>query len=163
MGAHKIINPSTDVVVIRACEAQLDQIVEFETSIFKNNEPFSRRRLRYLLTSSNSAFFVILHKRVPVGYGIALRSFLRGGTVKGRIYSIGLLSKWKRKGLGRVLLSYLEKWLKEQGASYITLETRVGRGGAIKFFEAMGYSISEPLPNYYMLGDGVRMKKITFE
>jgi|GEM_PF-899129 len=146
--------------IIRASKEHLQQIWELDNLIFKKADRFSKPRLRYLLSSPNTAFFICLQENISIGYGIALRNKLRNGKVKGRIYSLGVLSKWQNKGAGKLLLKYLEDWLLDAKSSFITLETRKGQSGAKCFFEKMGYKFLEILPNYYESVDGIRMKKI---
>ena len=144
----------------RATIADLDELDSLEKKIFTGiDELFSRPRLRYLLSSPNSAVFVCFHEGAAIGYGIALKNRLTNRQLKGRIYSLGLLSGWQRKGAGKVLLGELEKWLIDAGVAFITLETRADSLGAKDFFERMGYQVSDILPKYYPESDGIRMIK----
>lgn len=145
--------------IVLASKSDLQRLWELDNLIFRKADCFSKPRLRYLLLSPNTAFFICLRDEVYVGYGIALRNKLRNGKVKGRIYSLGIIPKWQNNGAGALLLKYLENWLVAAGSSFITLETRKGQTGAKGFFEKMGYSFSETLPNYYGFTDGLRMKK----
>jgi ribosomal protein S18 acetylase RimI-like enzyme len=147
-----LIRPSSKI--------DIDQIYELEKRIFAKNECSSRSQLRYFLSSPTAALFMLYDNKSVVGYGIALRNRLRNGQYKGRIYSIGVLPKYKSKGAGSFLLDVMEEYLIKSGVSFIVLETLDKRDGAKLFFLKHGYSEVKLLPNYYSYGDGVRMKKV---
>ncbi len=121
---------------------------------------FSRSQLRYLLSSPTAITFLCYDDGVPVGYGIALRSKLRNGLYKGRIYYLGVIPEYRYKGAGSMLLGAMEEYLIKTGVSFIVLETAKGNNGAETFFSKHGYMEAAFLPQYYPAGDGVRLKKI---
>lgn len=137
----------------------LELIWDLEQRIFPRSERFSKRRLRYLLGCRNAEFVLCLQSSRCAGYGIALFNRLRNREKKGRIYSIGLLAEYRNHGGGAVLLRALEDCLWRGGASFITLETKKSRKGAVRFFRRHGYTELGTLPHYYGSRHGVRMKK----
>ncbi len=145
--------------IIKVLLTDLDMICFLEESIFSAEDRFSRRQLRYLLLSPRVIFLLCKCDQNPVGYGIALFNRLRNGRRKGRIYSIGILDRFRHQGAGSLLLPALEGWLVEKGVSFITLETKKGSGGAGAFFHKHGYVITQILPRYYGASHGIRMKK----
>ncbi len=66
------------------------------------------------------------HGDLAIGYGIALKSRLRNGTVRGRVYSLAVAPAWQRHGVGKLLMDHLEHWLAVSRAGFITLR-RMGR------------------------------------
>jgi ribosomal protein S18 acetylase RimI-like enzyme len=151
--------PASQLTVIRTSKGHLDQIFDLQRRIFRVNECFSRSQLRYLKSSPNASFFLLRDNNSSVGFGIALRSKLRNGRYKGRIYSIGVLPAYRSVGAGRLLLNAMEMYLIKSKVSFIVLETLKGKGGAETFFAKRGYIESKFLPNYYPYGDAVRMRK----
>ncbi|NCO60402.1 GNAT family N-acetyltransferase [bacterium] len=145
--------------IIEMSYSELDDICHLEESIFSLEDRFSRRRFRYLLASPNAKIFSCINNSGRIGYGIAIIRRLRDYKKQGRIYSIGILTKFRNKGVGSLLLKALEYWLETQGVSYITLETKRGAKGATAFFGKYGYVSTKLLPNYYGSSSGVRMKK----
>jgi len=145
--------------VIRGNRQHLPDIVELEQQIFAKQDRFPRSRLRYLLDSPNTAFFVAYDYGTPIGYGIALKNRLRNGKTKGRIYSLGVVRGLRGKGVGTLLLKNMETWLSGARVSFITLETKANKSGAKDFFAAKGYHVTQFLPNYYGSAAGFRMKK----
>ena len=143
--------------IVKASIDHLSLILHLEAQLFKGTDRFSRRRFKYLIESKNALTLLFFQDRESIGYGIALKNRLRNGKVKGRIYSLGILKKGRRKGLGSKLLRALERWLIEEGAEFITLETRLGRNPA--FYENRGYKGTDRLPRYYGRAPGLRMRK----
>ena len=141
--------------------SDLDALCSLEDSIFPPPDRFSRRQLRYLLTSSNAILRFCCAGGSRIGYGISLRSQLRNGVSKGRIYSIGILQGYRAQGAGATLLNAMEADLVRSSVQFITLETKRGRIGAGEFFRRQGYRDVEELPGYYPCGPGVRMRKDT--
>ena len=137
----------------------LDMICSLEERIFNVEDRFSRRQLRYLLVSPNVTFLFCRWNEDSIGYGIALISRLRNGQRKGRIYSIGILRRFRRHGAGSLLLFALEDWLREKSVAFITLETKNGSRGAADFFYKHGYATQKPLTHYYGSTPGIRMRK----
>jgi ribosomal protein S18 acetylase RimI-like enzyme len=142
---------------VKASIDHLSLLLHLEVQLFEGTDRFSRRRFKYLVESKNALTLLCFQDRESMGYGIALKNKLRNGKIKGRIYSLGVVKKGRRKGLGSKLLRALERWLIEEGADFITLETRLGRNPA--FYENRGYKGTYRLPRYYGRAPGLRMRK----
>ena len=56
---------------------------------------------------------------------------------------------YRRAGLGRQLVQWLEKCAVVGGIFHVALEVRAGNKGAQTFYESMGYRILAQLPGYY--------------
>ena len=147
------------LTVIRTSKKKSGQIYDLERRIFTVNECFSRSQLLYLVSSPNASLFLLRDNSSSVGFGVALRNKLRNGKYKGRIYSIGVLPRYRHTGAGKFLLEAMEKYLIKSKVSFIVLETLKGKGGAEHFFAKHGYLKSKFLDDYYPYGDAVRMKK----
>jgi|GEM_PF-5312979 len=63
-----------------------ETIWSLEKNIFEESDRFSKRQLRYLLTSPNTAFRLCHVERTCIGYGIALINRLRNVALKCQIY-----------------------------------------------------------------------------
>ncbi len=57
--------------------------------------------------------------------------------------------EYRRAGVGRQLLQWLEKCAAVAGNVAIALEVRATNSGAQRFYESMGYQILVRLPGYY--------------
>lgn len=149
-----------DKVAIRRADVEdLDFIKRLEDRAFSPDDRFSKRRFRYLLSSPNCYAALCFHGDLAIGYGIALKSRLRNGAVKGRVYSLAVASTWQRHGVGKLLMDHLERWLAVSRAGFITLEAHGKNRRAIQFYRKRGYDVLETLPGYYASGDGLRLRR----
>jgi len=55
------------------------------------------------------------------------------------IFALVVDESFREKGIGRTLVSVIERWAKESGASGIRLTSRTSRENAHKFYKACGY------------------------
>ena len=147
------------LTVIRTSKKNSGQVYDLERRIFKVNECFSQSQLRHLFSSPNASFFLLRNNNSAVGFGITLRSKLRNGQYRGRIYSIGVLPACRSIGGGRLLLDAMEKYLIKSNVSFIVLETLKGKGGAETFFAKPRLRGIEFSSQLLSLRDAARMKK----
>ena len=88
--------------------------------------------------------------RIPIGVGRAHFN----SEAEAQIRYMAVEEEWQGKGIGKMILSYLEEKIKEKGATYIVLNAR---DIAIKFYEKQGYEIVkkahvlfDAIPHYRM-------------
>lgn len=67
----------------------------------------------------------------------------------GYLSLLAIRGHYRRKGIARQLLSWLEDSSRVAGLSYISLEVREGNAGAIKFYEQAGYETQVVKHGYY--------------
>jgi len=65
------------------------------------------------------------------------------------ITNIAIHPRWRRRGLGEALLSYVMRRAKEWGACKMTLEVRVSNTVAQRLYKKMGFEPSGIRPRYY--------------
>lgn len=89
--------------------------------------------------------------RIPIGIGRAHFN----SDEEAQIRYMAVEEKWQEKGVGKMILSYLEEKVKEKGAKNIVLNAR---DIAIKFYERNGYRIVKEahtlfdvIPHYRMM------------
>jgi GNAT superfamily N-acetyltransferase len=100
-----------------------------------------RRRLQRLLASAGDAVFVA---EAPEG-GLAgwihgvLSQFLEA---EYRVEIAGLVvdERFQRRGIGRDLVSHVERWAVEHGVEQASVRCRTTRAEAHRFYESLGYS-----------------------
>ena len=143
---------------IKAGLKNLNEVVSLEKQIFPA-DGFSKKAYRYLI--KKGWVFIICYKGKIAGHGCIVINKFRNGKSKGRIYSVGILEKYRGRGLASTLIKHMEKACGD--VEYITLETHKSHKNVIRLYEKMGYEITEQLPDYYEYGDssgdGVRMRK----
>jgi ribosomal-protein-alanine N-acetyltransferase len=69
------------------------------------------------------------------------------------IHTITVDKAFRRRGIGKSLLSHIESWAISRGAKQLMLEMRVGNTEAQPLYEKFGYSVISLRKNYY--GKGV--------
>ena len=78
------------------------------------------------------------------------------GTQQGQVRCVAVATDQQGKGIGKLIMSYLEMVAKEKGWREIVLEAREN---AVPFYESLGYSMIEK--SYLLFGEiqHFRMKK----
>ena len=80
---------------------------------------------------------------------IAGFAIMRYGDDDAHLDLLAVAPPYRRAGIGRQLLQWLEKCAVVAGTFSITLEVRAGNQGAQLFYERMGYRTLAHLPGYY--------------
>lgn len=84
-----------------------------------------------------------------VGGNIAGFSIMRYGEHDAHLDLLAVVPRYRRAGVGRRLLTWLEKCAVEGGMFNVALEVRVGNEEAQLFYKRMGYRPLAHLPGYY--------------
>jgi ribosomal-protein-alanine N-acetyltransferase len=80
---------------------------------------------------------------------IAGFAIMRYGDDAAHLDLLAVAAPYRRAGLGRQLLHWLEQCAVTAGIFTIRLEVRAGNKGAQLFYELMGYRTLEHIPGYY--------------
>lgn len=73
---------------------------------------------------------------------------------------LGVQPEWRRRGLGRLILLWLEECALTAGLERVDVETRADNPGAVDFYLAQGYEVCGRVPGYYRgVVDAVRLEK----
>ena len=91
--------------------------------------------------------------RIPIGVGRAHFN----SDEEAQIRYMAVEEEWQGKGIGKMILSYLEEKIKEKGAKNIILNAR---DIAIKFYEKNGYHIVKEAHTLFDVIPHYRMRKI---
>jgi ribosomal-protein-alanine N-acetyltransferase len=76
-------------------------------------------------------------------------AIMRYGDEAAHLDLLAVSRSYRRTGVGRQLLEWLEKCAVVAGIFDIDLEVRAGNAGARRFYERMGYRLLDQLPGYY--------------
>lgn len=144
-----------------ASSHDFERIVELEKLCFPKELAYTRRQLYYLLMKANSSILVETTESLIRGFIIIL--YRRGTTVAG-IETINVDPIYRKKGIGRRLLSATEKLLRKKGIQKIRLEVSTTNHSAIKLYENAGFKKIALLKKYYYYEhkgsrDAIRMVK----
>jgi len=80
---------------------------------------------------------------------IAGFAIMRYGDDDAHLDLLAVAPRYRRAGVGRQLLAWLEKCAVVAGIFSIGLEVRAGNDGAQLFYQRMGYRTTDQLPGYY--------------
>lgn len=83
------------------------------------------------------------------GEEIAGFAIMHVGMEEARLNLLAVSPGYRRKGIGRRLVQWLEESALVAGISVIYLEVRAGARGAQKFYERLGYSQVQRIRDYY--------------
>jgi ribosomal-protein-alanine N-acetyltransferase len=123
-------------------EEDLDEIMEIEELSFAT--PWSRYAFLHEIDFPNSVFNVIRIDGKLVGYG-----GLWHIVDEAHISNIAIHPNYRRKGLGRRLLTHLLKQAVERGATKATLEVRPSNMAAQRLYGSFGFEVIAVRKNYY--------------
>ena len=100
----------------------------------------TKEKLLKLINSESDKIFVAVIGDEVIGYVHANDYDLIYAPHMKNIMGIAVAEKYKRNGIGKALLSEVEKWAKETGAKGVRLVSGATRTGAHKFYHRCGYS-----------------------
>jgi len=104
------------------------------------------------LESKSIHAMVCNENRIPIGVG---RAHFKSSE-EAQIRYMAVEEEWQGKGIGKMVLSYLEEKIKEKGAKNIILNAR---DIAIKFYERNGYRIVKEAHTLFDAIPHYRMRK----
>ena len=84
-----------------------------------------------------------------IGAEIAGFAIMRYGDDDAHLDLLAVAPPFRRAGVGRQMLQWLEKCAVVAGIFNVSLEVRAGNEGAQVFYERLGYRILISLPGYY--------------
>lgn len=123
-------------------EQHVAQIAALETVCF--SDPWCESSVRSELTNPLSFWLVALDNDVVVGY-IGSQSVLGEADVM----NVAVAPDYRRQGIATLLLTSLQKELRDKEVHSLTLEVRVSNEAALALYEALGYVPVGRRPNYY--------------
>jgi len=136
----------------------LDALYRIERECF-TLEAFTKEHIAYLLDSPNAVSLVAKANHEIVGFIVGVIENYGKVTV-GHVYTIDVVPKHRRVGVGLRLLDELEHIFFERSVKTSYLEVRIDNKAARELYRKKGYTELEPLENFYAKGrHGLRMKK----
>ena len=146
----------TDPLVRLATAANAGEIAAMSRSYIEQGLGWSWRQSRVLQairdTATNVA--VMTHGEAILGFGIMK---YRDETAHLTLFAIR--PEHRNKGLGTMLVSWLEKPARIAGVERVKVEARADNRQAITFYERLGFRQMATVPGYY----GGRVDAIQFE
>ncbi len=135
----------------------LDDLYNIETQSFKE-EAFSKQQIAYLLEDYNSVSLVARIDGDVAGFVIGRIDVERNKTA-GHILTLDVALAYRRKGVGRRLLSEIETFFRVSGIRECRLEVSEKNAAALKLYLKLGYQKIAKLENYYPNAHGLYLRK----
>jgi ribosomal-protein-alanine acetyltransferase len=145
------------ITIQRATINDLETLYRIERECF-TMEAFSKQHLSYLLENSNAVSLVAQINNAIAGFIIGL-IHRHDEEITGRVYTLDVAVKYRRKGVGLKLLDEIERIFVERGAKICYLEARKDNVAALELYRKHGYAEVKELKNYYKGAHGVLLKK----
>jgi len=149
------------VTVERATTSNLKQLLNIERECF-TVEAYTERHIFDLLRDPKAVALLARIDCDVVGFIIGLVEDSKNERL-GHVVTIDVAFKYRRKGIGLILLNEIETILSQEGAKAIYLEVRADNKSAKQLYLKQGYREMEPLKDYYSAGaHGLKLiKKLT--
>lgn len=145
------------ITIQRATINDLETLYQIEKECF-TTEAFNKQHIAYLLENPNAVSLTAKINNAIVGFVIGLIHH-RNEEIIGRIYTLDVAIKYRRKGIGLKLLDEIERIFVEKGAKICYLEVRKDNIAALELYRKHGYIKVKELEHYYNGTHGVRLKK----
>jgi len=146
------------VTVKLATTSDLEKLHKIERECF-TIEALTKEQMSHLLESSYTISLVARINGAVAGFIIGSIENL-DKTKAGHVYTLDVVVKHRRRGIGLRLLQELERIFTERGVKICYLEVRLDNVAARELYRKQGYTEVAPLANYYYKGvHGVRLKK----
>jgi ribosomal-protein-alanine N-acetyltransferase len=111
------------------------------------------RRIEQMIGDPESNVIVARDAHAVAGFGA-----MRYADDRAHLYLLAVDPMFRRRGVARALLSWLEDSARTAGTGIITLECRSANAQALAFYESAGYRVIGRMPCYYHgQEDGVRL------
>ena len=103
-------------------------------------------RVAALIRDADSEVVVARHSGALVGFAAMEFHFKER---RAHLVLLAVVSGWRRNGVGRDLLAWLEKMALLGGIGSVRAEVRAENLGARRFYASVGYQETRRLPGYY--------------
>ncbi len=141
----KALKKDEAVSIRKAIAEDSEAMWKIDQTCFVQEIAFAKEVFLYHLTVKKNPAFVAMDDDKSVGFVIADRHDLETGL----IITIDVLADYRRSGVGSRLMDAAENILKENGFSFILLQTPIDNWGAINFYVGRGYRKLGMLEGYY--------------
>ena len=145
------------IMIRKSTSADLDFLEDLEKSCFPKFQQSTRRVIRYSIASPFQHVIIadIPENKVlkPAG---AATLFPYSKTL--RLFSIAVSPKYQGSGIGMQIMRYIIQFARNNKFERISLEVIKSNEQLIRYYQRLGFEITEDLPEYYSKTDhGLRM------
>lgn len=111
--------------------------------------PWTETVMRDCLAGDYQCWVLESSRRRPIGHAIVQQVL-----DEAHLLNLCIAPEWQGQGLGRQLLQFLERHLRQQGVSQFFLEVRVSNMAAQELYRSQGFISVGLRKNYYPDGTG---------
>lgn len=121
----------------------LDQVMLLELACF--SVPWTREAFEKELTENKLARYIVIEEDgTIIGYGGVWYIM-----DEGHITNVAIHPEYRKRGLGKLLVTAMKDQAKEEKIHHLTLEVRASNIAAIKLYQGMGFESVGVRPKYY--------------
>ena len=147
-----------EIIIRKFLPEDLGRILEIEYASF-GAEAFSKNTFLSLYRKYSDLFFVAGINETIAGYMVSC-TYMK----KVKIVSIAVISDYRRRGIGSLLVKYTFNGVKNLPVTTVELEVRTTNYEGICFWKSLGFSTLKIIPGYYSDGtDALLMRKSLFK
>jgi ribosomal protein S18 acetylase RimI-like enzyme len=128
----------------------LETLFEIERECF-TLEAFTKQQMAFLLENPHNISLTAWKNNMIAGFIIGLIQNSNETRI-GRVYTLDVAVKHRRKGIGLKLLNELEQLFIEKGVKNSYLEARTDNVAARELYDKHGYTEVKQLKDYYSKG-----------
>jgi ribosomal-protein-alanine N-acetyltransferase len=136
-----------DQIIRRPTIKDIETLLSIDEQSFETDW-FNEKQFRYYIDRAASIFAVADSMASIVGYSAGIEE-QRANRKRARLYSIAVLPKYRRVGVGTSLLNYFIQEAKKRACESITLEVNQSNRKAIALYERSGFIPMKLLAEYY--------------
>lgn len=130
----------------RINEADLDAVMAIETAVYTH--PWTRDNFT---DSLNAGYQCWLMECAGMVVGYCVVAIAAG---EAHLLNLSIAAGWQRRGLGSMLLEFVQRLVKERAAQRIFLEVRVSNAAARALYASAGFREIAARRGYYPAGAG---------
>ena len=137
----------------------LEKLYEIERECF-TRETYSRIHIAALLLDPNCYGFIAKLNGEVAGFIIGSIHATNARAKAGHVYTLDVVVRHRREGVGSSLLEALERVFAEKNVEFSYLEARLDNAPAVELYLKHGYTKTDTLSNYYENGaHAIRLRK----
>jgi len=126
----------------------LETLYKIDQACFAPGISYPREELSRFISQRGSRTWIAEESGEIAGFLIAERQAQKVA----HLVTIDVVDRWRRRGVGRLLMDAAEHWAREQELLLVYLETAENNTAAQAFYEARGYRKVDRVANYYSDG-----------
>lgn len=145
------------ITIQRATTNNIERLHQIERECF-TTEAFDKQHIAYLLENPNAVSLAAKIDNAIAGFiiGVIHRHDEKS---TGRVYTLDVAVKYRRRGVGSKLLNEIERNFVKRGVKNCCLEVRRDNMAALELYRKNGYVEREELKHYYRGAHGVLLEK----